>query len=330
MSCKINESEAEFIKKFFPIFGRRYCIRKLGKTISQIESYVLRNNIKSNKSFECDINDYLDIFTPKIIYGLGFLWADGCVSKSSKNSYFISVAVTKADDIYIKNIFDTWGHMTWHTSHRPAKNSISKSGRAIIGKPQTVFYLSDKYFSNFLVRNDYKIKSGASPDKILSLIPEHLKHYWWRGYFDGDGSFYYKRGLKIQISSVVYQDWSFFNDLCKNIDIKFSWRKATNSLGKSSSVTVNTNNDCIKLMDYFYKDMEIDGIGYKRKYDKYKEANLVPIVKTSIYKGVCLDKSKRINPWVCYFYRTYLGCFSTQEEAYNYRQKYLKENNITE
>ena len=215
MTYKIDKEEGEFIRKFFPIFGVGYCRKKLNKTTSQIESYVLNNNIKSNRNYNCNIRDYLDIDNPNVIYTLGFLWADGSLSKSSKNSYLISVTVTKRDEKYLKKVLKKWNDFKWGIFNRPAFKRIYK-GQEINGKPCTNFYLSDKYISTFLVNNDYLIKSGASADKIISQIKTELKYLFFRGYFDGDGSISYNNNYrKVQFSSCREQDWTFIIKLCK-------------------------------------------------------------------------------------------------------------------
>jgi len=324
MTYKINEQEGDFIKKWFPIFGVGYCRDKLKKTTSQIEAYALKHNIKANKNYKCNIEDYIDINTPEIIYTLGFLWADGSIGKMSKNSYLISVTVTESDSTYLEKVLDKWGEFKWRTYNIPAKKRVCK-GVEINAKPSKNFYLSDRYLSNFLIENDYKIKSGCSADKILSKIPDHLKHYWWRGYFDGDGCFYYnKTEHKVQFYSVFDQDWAFIMQLCNKLNIEYSIYKQQNKIGKGSTFNIVRKNDCIVLLNYIYQNMESDNIGYSRKYQKYIESNLQLIEKTSKYKGVCYDKSKSINPWVFYYKGKYLGCSDSQEKALELRENYMK------
>lgn len=329
MTYKINEQDGEFIKRWFPIFGVAFCREKLKKTTSQIEHYVLKNDIKANKDYQCDIRDYLNIDTPKIIYTLGFLWADGSVTKVSKNSYLISVTVTKKDAKYLKRVLNKWDRFEWKIYNKPAKSRIYK-GIEINGKSSTNFYLSDKYISNFLVNNDYQIKSGASAEKILSNIPESLRHYWWRGYFDGDGCFYSGKKNVVQFSSVYNQDWNFCIELCKKLNITYFLSNYENKIGRSSTFNIAKKNDCIKFLDYIYQFRDNDGIGYDRKYQKYKGSNLKPIEKTSKHKGVCLDRSKTVNPWVCYFRGKYIGCAENQDKALELRTDFIIKNEYNE
>lgn len=60
-----------------------------------------------------------------------------------------------------------------------------------------------------------------------------------------------------------------------------------------------------------------------------------PKNNTSGYKGVRCDKAKRVNQWIATLSiaknkRLRLGCYSTKEEAYQARKKYILDNKLTE
>ncbi len=52
---------------------------------------------------------------------------------------------------------------------------------------QILIRINDKYIKEFLLENDFDKKSLLSPTKVLSKIPDELKHYFFRGLIDGDG-----------------------------------------------------------------------------------------------------------------------------------------------
>jgi len=65
------------------------------------------------------------------------------------------------------------------------------------------------FIYDFLSENNYKEKSYVSATKILNKIPNNLKKYFFRGYFDGDGSIYkyekyYQVGLNITSTYGIY------------------------------------------------------------------------------------------------------------------------------
>jgi hypothetical protein len=331
MTKKLSIEDKEFIKEFYPIFGWKYCAKKLNKNKGQIQNYASDHKIKKNINHKCNINDYFNIFTPDVIYILGFLWADGNIKVASKNSYIINLTVTKDDSIYLKPLLEKWSPLKWGEYERGAQYK-EYSDRILKGRPSTNFYLCDKFFSNFLVDHDYRDKSFMSADKILSIIPENLKHYWWRGYFDGDGSFYFNERVRVvSIAGHSKQDWSFLFNLCQSLGVKCQssiWEK---KIGSCSRVDIRKKNDCIKFLEYIYQNREEDQIGYSRKFNNYKKAALKPVNYSSDYEGVSFKKKKKKSPWIYYYKGKYLGCSDSQEESRRLREDYIKkiENEIT-
>ena len=89
----------------------------------------------------------------------------------------------------------------------------------IKNKNRLDFRIVNRFLYNFLKENDYHIKSGASASKILLKIPEHLQHYWWRGFIDGDGCFVRNERNRLnilQITSTFDQGWSFIKNIEKS------------------------------------------------------------------------------------------------------------------
>lgn len=106
-------------------------------------------------------------------YALGFLWADGHVSLRGR----VSLGIVSADANDIINTFDKTGR--WHKYFYQQKH----------WQPQTTIAIQNKALATILINFDYRQKSFINPTKILEVIPEELKHYWYRGYWDGDGNF---------------------------------------------------------------------------------------------------------------------------------------------
>lgn len=125
-----------------------------------------------NKKHDTFINkeSYLNITDKNLVYLLGFIWADGNVCDNSCRVNFVY-----EDFLFIKNIFTNVGKWYYKTiQHINRKEQINISVCCID-------------FCDFLKENDYLIKSYVSADKILSKIPDNLKHYFFRGVVDGDG-----------------------------------------------------------------------------------------------------------------------------------------------
>lgn len=277
---------------------------------------------KNNISDEFLVNLNL----PENVYFLGLLWADGFVTKYGFDIY----AVT--DDFKsIEKYLSDMGITTIY--ERQAKKDGKNFGRVSkVGKICSIA------LRDFLIENDYDKKSFVAPKKILSKIPEHLKHYWWRGYFDGDGCLYVGTRNSLAFWSTIEQDWSCLLGLYKSLSIESVVNKYVRKGGKhkASSVEVRKADMILNVMGYLYKNY--DEIGLKRKYEKYiklvKKRKTMK-VKTNKYEGVIYIKI--CNKWRSYIGRNkrngiskniMLGQYDSQEEAFKVRKDYLANNKI--
>jgi hypothetical protein len=271
--------ELEFLKINYPKYGVNFCVDKLGYSKSKIQNTTYKLNlylspntkstILSKENSKCNINPELfyDITKKEIAYILGVIWADGFLNPSKNgNNHNLGFTMVKEDIEVIKPVLDSIGK--WNYYER--KQTVDT------WKPSINVVTNNKRICKFLIEYDYDKKSYISADKILSKIPNELKHYWFRGLIDGDGCFYYytpKKGSTLRqfaLTSTYEQDWSYFEDLCKRLNIKYTIKR-TKNLKSSSSVIRITNKEGIKkLGEYIYRNFENDLIGLNRKYDKYK------------------------------------------------------------
>lgn len=287
-----TESEISILKEHYKL-GSRHCmsllinrnmqdiaakISYLGLRLTKEEKYQLHCNARVRQSinYKVNPNQFLNIDSPEIAYLLGFIWADGNISKMS---YQISLSIQKEDADQIAHLFDRTGE--WGIYNR----------KRTTWKEESCFYISNKIIWSFLKENDYDIKSGASPDKILSKIPENLKHYWWRGYFDGDGSIGCGKGNQLVLASVFFQDWSFCIDLFSKLNIlKYSIRVSKDNIKSRHSEFILQNMIGIdKFCRFIYQNYENDNIGLDRKYKKYL------LIKQSLLNSITTNNLIEIN-----------------------------------
>jgi len=212
-----------------------------------------------------DISNHMNKY---FAYLLGFLWADGNIyqGKINKSIHRIVLEINENDmnNIlpYLLNGFPFTGNYT-----RQRKN----------WKPTKIINTNNKYLFKFLYENDYLNKSITPPIKILNLIPDNLKYYWIRGYFDGDGCIYINK--KNYINHIVFSssynyNWDFITQILNNLNIKFNIiNTISKNNNKSSALRIINKNDIIKFANYLYYDDDL--ICLKRKqvkiYSLYKE-----------------------------------------------------------
>jgi hypothetical protein len=198
-----------------------------------------------NNLFSTNINE-------NTAYILGLLWADG-----SMCSNMVAIESNQKDLEPLKDLFLSTGN--WNIRYRKRKN----------WQPQTVFHISNKIFSSHLRYNDYNKKSFTSPDKILQIIPDNLKRFWFRGYWDGDGCFYLNKNTKAvhcTATSTYEQDWTFLQNLYISLNIKFSIRRVKKEKSSYSQIRITNQKGSLKLINYLYDST--NQIGFDRKRNK--------------------------------------------------------------
>lgn len=280
-----------------------------------------------------DTTNYIDINNYKHVYLLGLFWADACLHMNKKNYFQFSYECKPSDFKDNETLFNSLncGHIS--KRNKSLNSKLYSSITFNLGKQETCKFLYDLDFSQ---------KSSIAPTKILNIIPNNLKHYFWRGYFDGDGCLHVTNNkIELAFWSTINQDWSEFikllNDL--NIDRYFIFKyKRNNGKHCSSCIGIRRANYILKFMEYIYQgDFSI---GLTRKYNKYLElCKLLPTLRldtTSKFKGVCFNK--RNNNWKATIYKNkvnklskhlHLGWFKTENEAQLAIENRLKELNIT-
>lgn len=220
--------------------------------------------VKEKQPDEYKVNplQFINVTTPEVAYILGIIWADGYVFIKPRKYYGqineIRLTIVQDDFENIRSVFMKTGK--WATP------TYQQRGR----KRQVYCVTSNKILAEHLAKNDYQSKTYVSADKILSIIPAHLKHYWFRGLIDGDGCFTFGKSYRFSICSAYNQDWSYVEQLCKSLGIKYSIYRTISSKGhKNSTINIVNREGIKKLGEYIYNGYENDKVGLKRKYNKY-------------------------------------------------------------
>jgi len=265
----------DFIKLNYPRIGSVGCFRELGIPVSKIQDIVkfykismpkenrirlINERINKTKKYKIHTEMFVNPTTPSACYILGLLWADGSLRGTDDNS--VRLTLKKSDGESIIPIIQLTGN--W---------SIKELQYRIHKNPVLFFRCCDKTLYSFLSNMGYRNKSVESADKILSFIPEALRHYWWRGYFDGDGSLN-KNNYGINITSTIEQDWSFLKLLPGTIvyGIKKYQRLVNGTLQSCSRVMIWGKRNVLEFLEYIYSG-EIFGL--TRKYDRYQNKLLL-------------------------------------------------------
>lgn len=121
--------------------------------------------------------DFKQITTQKDAYWLGFLYADGHLSKSK---YCISVNLSSKDKGHLRKLSQIY--------HKPLYFSSICDSRTRKTYYASRFCLYSKKIHTNLYRLGFRnLKSKYQIAKTWASIPTKLQHHFIRGYFDGDG-----------------------------------------------------------------------------------------------------------------------------------------------
>lgn len=232
-------------------------------------SHITKSNILSKPSDKCNINPdlFYNLNSKEVVYLLGLIWADGFLNPSKNGqNHNLGFTMVKEDIDVIKHLLDSIGKWNYYERKQPVKT----------WKPSINVITNNKRIFNYLIEHDYDNKSHISADKILNKIPNELKHYFFRGLIDGDGCFYYykpKKGSTLRqfaLASTYEQDWSYFEKLCVELDVKYTIKRIKNIKSSSSVIRITNKEGIRNLGDYIYNNFEKDKIGLIRKYNKFK------------------------------------------------------------
>ena len=227
--------------------------------IVKFTKHVSPRNKNPTKEYLDFASNFINFKTPENVYLLGFLWADGSVAKDRNR---ITFSINIDDGKALKNTFLSTGDWTISENYNVRKNE----------NPLMIFRITNHLFREFLIDNDYISKSWFSACKILSKIPEHLQHYWWRGLIDGDGNIHQNC---IRIHSGYNQDWTYIKTLSNKLNLTYRIDKVF-TINKNKKHEGGSSINFIKKSslifgNYIYKDREKDKIGLDRKFNKFVE-----------------------------------------------------------
>ena len=223
--------------------------------------------------------DYFEVIdTPEKAYWLGFIAADGCLSKTTPdvirpNRLYLNV--TEGDKEHLQKFKDTIQH--------DGKFIVQSQEKSY--SPTPLYYLhcnSVKMCADLMKHGIYPRKTGSSH---LPNIDSHLMRHYIRGYFDGDGciSIYMSndkgstyKGKQYKCKPYMRCEFSITSDrtileemqgiLMKECDLPQSKLKEYKRTEKAVSLRYGGKHQIRRIFEYLYKDSTVH---MQRKYEKF-------------------------------------------------------------
>lgn len=260
---KLTKDQREWLTTNWASKSAKECGLFLGKTPKQVMLIAFNLNLPSKKGkqylfkkLNIDPRRFLDITEPEIAYFLGLIWSDGTLRIGDRK---VGLDMVR-EDLELLNLNKWIGKMTVQYK-KNKKHPTWKESMKLTFKSRPIY--------DFLVECDFKEKSIMSPTKILDKIPEHLHHYFFRGWFDGDGHFpKMKWHYNLSLAGSTEQNWASAIQLCKKLNISFRIAFGKNKKGSGSIFIFNTKESSLEFLSYIYQNLE-NAPYLKRKYENY-------------------------------------------------------------
>jgi len=286
-SDAFTADELDILRTHYPERGSLYCHRLMSRTraairnkarelglriiretrVIQKKEKVTRKKIERNQTYLRKIaQDQFDkIEKPEVAYFLGYLWADGHVSFDEiRCQYSITLTISTSDYVQVEKPIQSLG--AWNVYHHAAKPEKNQA-------PKTEIRTGNKPLTKWFVEHDFDRKTFVSPTKILAKIPDHLKHYLWRGVLDGDGNLSLDgSAYRVTFAGHHDTDWIDLQLLLNSLKIEWRHQKRIHTKSRSSVITFHNKERFAIFCRYVYQDMETDQIGLQRKYQTWLKA----------------------------------------------------------
>ena len=219
-----------------------------------------------------DENYFEKIDTEEKAYWLGFIAADGCVSKSSEyNSYRLTINLSYVDKNHLEKFKKCIG-----ANDIAIEECINIKGFSNPNGTITVRLVLNSY-KLCMDLAKYYIKPKKSYDIEIPNIDDNLMPHYLRGLFDGDGCYYLKKDLNGNCKRITFEMVGickkFFLQiqnylLSKEIKTSIYYRNNNSSIRLMAS----SRKEVVKIIDYLYSDSTIY---LDRKLDKINEIKTI-------------------------------------------------------
>lgn len=210
--------------------------------------------------------NFFKVWSPKMAYVLGFIYADGAVEdcRESSRTCYLSLA---------NNDIDILRQMLIAMS---AKQTVQKRNPRTIKIRDKEYWCKTSYsvrIGNKIIYDDL-IKLGLCPRKSLVIklpeIPHNYFEYFLRGYFDGDGCINIEKKMKNRVN-IVFASGSkiFIDQLLAYIVGVFPKIKGSVSCGHGAYRLRYNWRNALMIAGYIYHDI-VQAPFLKYKYEKYR------------------------------------------------------------
>ena len=185
---KWSREEIEYLKQNYLDMTNNQLAENLGRTTSAIKNRLNKEGLNRPDKYFYDKTFFEKIDTEEKAYWLGFIYADGWVSRNKGISYTLGIELNAKDYKHLQKFNKSLhGNIPVKFRERYDKRFNRNFNAAII-----------KVYSKKMYNDLIALGCTENKSKNLSMpfIPEKYFNHFLRGYFDGDGSVYLNKNRK--------------------------------------------------------------------------------------------------------------------------------------
>ena len=255
--------EIKFVRQNYMEMTNSEISQRLNRSENAIHLQASRMGLKKYP-YTCDYHYFDDIDTEEKAYWLGFLTADGWISKNDKNNAGVTGIELQYGDINHLKKFNKSIGGNYHITDR--------------WKPCKISSHPDKKHHTCVIRifsltmYNSLVEKGFTKDKsydccIPPLRQDIIRHYL-RGYFDGDGCLCFtNKSFHINFTTASKLLSDDVASVLKSNNFNVNENIYVNSFGTTMyKIDIYRTQDKINFLDWIYKDCNIY---LDRKYKKY-------------------------------------------------------------
>jgi len=265
MGSRIDLDENLVIKRYDELKNLKKVAKSFNVSLRPVVRILKKNKIElTNRKYDVNHSFFEVIDTEEKAYWLGFLYADGCVRKTKTGSQVVLKLSIKDEEhlSFFKKNIESEHKITYYEN-----KTVSKKGTPSTSKNCVI-----RINSNEMVEN--LIDKGCTPRKTFTIdypnIDEKFYKDFIRGYYDGDGNFFYNEKTKMSAVTIVCASDKFRNFL---ISVMSKIPNVGSIHEDKNKYTIKIVNifGIVSFMDYIYNGSKICLTRKKEYYERYKE-----------------------------------------------------------
>jgi len=279
MGSRIDIDDNLVIERYNELKNLKKVAKSFGVSLRPIKRILNKNNIElTNRRFNVNHSYFNVIDSEDKAYWLGFLFADGCVRKTKTGAQVVLKLSVKDENhlIKFKNDLNSEHKIFYNVS-----KTTSKKGTPSVSNNCVIRVNSGEMVEDL-------INQGCAPRKTFIIdypnISEEFYKDFIRGYYDGDGNFFYSESTKMSVVTIVCASEKFREFLIEVMSKLPNIGRIHEDSGRYTIKIVNIVG-IRSFLDYIYFDSKIYLKRKKEYYERYKEYR--KNVESGYQRGLC-------------------------------------------